>query len=207
MLKPILFNSPMVRAVRFDAKKATRRMVKFQEECNDPHLCGVVEARAPFAPGDILYVRESFYKDAGRYLYRADYMPGEKFCRNGREIDIKWSPSLHMPKEAARLFLRIQAVHYERLQDITDEQIMSEGIQRWTKDGSLYKYWPADAEGDWPDCKWTDCPRSPREAMAKLWDSTIASDKIATLGWDANPWVWVIEFERIPKEEAKEEIK
>ena len=167
--------------------------------------------RPRYVPGDILYVRETWQYaydmdsnenidyESGRYLYAADnpapfngwIMP------DGSERDtMPWRPSIHMPKEAARIFLRVTDVWVERLQDITDEQCMNEGIQQWSKDGKLYKYAPADGEGDYPMWPWQETPIMPRGAFAKLWDSTVPEAKMAQCGFAANPWVWVYRFER-----------
>lgn len=73
----------------------------------------------------------------------------------------------------------------------------------WTKDGKLYKYFPADKEGDYPNCAWSECPRTPKEAMEKIWNSTIKKSDLNRYGWEANPWVWVIEFKRCEKPEEE----
>lgn len=89
------------------------------------------------------------------------------------------------------------------MQDITDEECADEGICAWTKDGKLYKYFPADREGDYPACPWNECPRTPKEAMQRVWDESIRSKESRKFfGWDANPWVEVVKFEQISKEEA-----
>ncbi len=87
-----------------------------------------------------------------------------------------WRPSIHMPREAARIFLRVTDVRVERLQNITDEQAEKEDFKDYT---------------------------STALGFAELWDSTIKPKDRALYGWAANQWVWVIEFERISKEEAE----
>jgi len=99
-----------------------------------------------------------------------------------------------MPRKAARIFLRVTGVRVERLQDITPEGVVAEGIQSFTKDGTLYKYAVADEEGDYPAQKWSDCARTPAEAFERLWDGTYAKRGYS---WEDNPWVFVVEFERI----------
>lgn len=118
-----------------------------------------------------------------------------------------------MPKEVARIFLRITDVRIERLQDIAAEQAMKEGIKSYTKDGKLFKYAVSD---DWWEqhhkknkrfigTYWQDMPRDIIKAFAYLWDSTIKKSELDTYGWDANPYVWVYEFEVISKDEAMKE--
>lgn len=197
-MKPILFNTEMVRAILDGRKTVTRRVVKPQPE----FLSGLVIP--PYQLGDILYVRETWTEledvyGTPYYAYKADdsvllHSAGENFT--------KWRPSIHMPKEAARIFLRVTNIRVERLQDITDDDCQKEGIVAFSKDGRLYKYAPADEEGDYPIWAWSDTPLTPQAAMQRVWDTTIKKSDLDRYGWNANPWVWVIEFERISKEEA-----
>lgn len=209
-IKPILFNTEMVQAIMDGRKSCTRRVVKPQwEEC--PHCkyvhneyiydemaenvycarCGYPlepKRRSPYQPGDILYVRETWerfecwdcegdergncpkelkksvlYKTCGCYMYRAtDEISG----------DAKWHPSIHMPKEAARIWLKVTDVRVERLQDITEDGAEAEGCFDYTSTALGF-----------PD----------------VWDSIIKKSDLGSYGWDANPWVWVIEFERCEK--------
>lgn len=172
--------------------------------------------KPPYHAGDYLYVRETWcelyhladdmYTPVGEpcYYYAADgYNPtpfnsfpdddgffGDRDCP-------RWRPSIHMPKEAARIFLRVISVRAEWLQDITDKQIENEGIRAWSKDGKLYKYAPADREGDAPIWPWTECPRTPKDSVKRLWNGTIKPADLPLYRWEANPWVWVTEFERM----------
>lgn len=184
---PILFNTDMVRALLDGRKTVTRRVVKFKPGQNrqwtgytpdGPVLYGsnnIPAAKSPYHPGDILYVRETFFRDnAGGYHYRADddVIFFERDIGHGIGWTFpKWHPSIHMPKEAARLFLRVTGVRVERLRDITPDGIAAEGV------GS-------------------EC------TFIYLWDDTIKTADRDRYGWAANPWVWVIEFERISKEAA-----
>ena len=205
-MKPILFNTDMVRAILDGRKTVTRRVVKPKFRSGESGWQVITEKHSgkyvrieyldewenetrymidPFRTGDILYVRETWYKDPTRYMYKANYSDTEKFFRGGKEVQIKWHPSIHMPKEAARLFLRVTDVRVERLQDITSEQIDAEGCKEWAysvKTGELL-------------------PSGPSFFQIK-WDRTIKPADLPLYGWDANPWVWVIEFERISKEAA-----
>lgn len=191
-MKPILFNTDMVRAILGGRKTVTRRVIKgyaveHLEIDTDGSIIGVYDQYggsvrpvmdfAPYRPGDILYVRETWARSmAGTYLYKATDTP---------IILDRWRPSIHMPKEAARLFLRVTDVRVERLQDITSGQIDAEGCKEWAysaKTGELL-------------------PSGPSFFQIK-WDRTIKPSDLPLYGWDANPWVWVIEFERVSKEEA-----
>ena len=202
-MKPILFNTEMVRAILEGRKTVTRRVVKPQPldkpMCfHDPeeglnivcHVAGMdvlYNFFPPYQPGDILWVRETWAKSmAGTFMYRAD----DKAIMVGR-----WHPSIHMPKEAARLFLRVTDVRVERLQDITDYR--AEGIH------------PSEAcEEYFAVCGGCDPLNSPTgcdneiDAFAGLWDRTVKPADLPLYGWEANPWVFVIEFERISKDEA-----
>ena len=204
MLKPILFNTEMTKAILEGRKTQTRRIAKelcglepredglLPEEFNffiSPqtgwlYWCDLLRAltvdgkrvSAPVMPGNILWVRETWCKDAGRYMYRANYNKDEKFYRNGREVEICWKPSIHMPKEAARLFLRVKDVRVERLNDMDEEDAIAEGF--------------ADSPAG------TD---SSLQRFTELWNNTIKREYLREFGYHANPWVWVIEFERIEK--------
>lgn len=158
--------------------------------------------KAPYQPGDILYVRETWCR--GTYhtderkgtLYvgndGCDYVYKEEAIRNYAYIaSALWRPSIHMPKEAARIFLRITDVRVERLQDMKPEDVRKEGIHltitpdecksQFDKIGAVHFYEEA------------------RKKFSKLWNSTIKKNEIVRYGWDASPWVWVIEFEHCEK--------
>ena len=195
-IKPILFNTEMVRANLEGRKSCTRRIVKgfipndavwgytaFTPKgcisCRGTFVDGYGEKffKLPYQPGDILYVRETWFKDKYRYMYRANYSDSEKFYCDGKEVKIKWHPSIHMPKEAARIWLKVTDVRVERLQEMWASDVSKEGI-RFNK--------PTAAD-------------EMLKAFAKLWDSTIKKTVLDRYGWDANPWVWIIEFERCEK--------
>ena len=113
----------------------------------------------------------------------------------GKEIEMKWHPSLHMPKDAARIFLRVTNVRVERLQEITEDEAVKEGIYQ-----SNCKECNAPFGCDaCPDEGYNEI-----DGFADLWNSTIKKSDLDRYGWDANPWVWVIEFERCDKPESEE---
>ena len=159
---------------------------------------GLEQIALPYKPGDILFVKESWAESpnaAHSFIYKAstphpDTMKG------------RWHPSSHMTSSAARLFLQVTDVKVERLQDITEDDCRSEGIRAWSKDGRLYKYYPADYEGDYPDCAWDECPRTLEQAMKQLWNQRIKPAQRNQYGWYANPWVFVMKFVRLPKDEV-----
>lgn len=229
-IKPILFNTEMVRANLDGRKSCIRRLVKgfvpddaiwgytaFTPKgyisCRGTFADGYGEKffKLPYQPGDIIYVRETWNKGLERYMYRADYSDTEKFYQGGKEIEMKWHPSIHMPKEAARIWLKCTDVRVERLQEITEIGAKAEGIRGYTKDGNLYKYavtddWWIDyhnkhkeiVTGTW----WQDMPRTAKDAFSYLWNSTIKKSDLDLYGWNANPWVWTIEYERCEKPEG-----
>ena len=136
--------------------------------------CGA--AKPQYQIGDILYVRETWIESSFGYAYRAsDCSTIEDWA--GEEI--KWKPSIFMPKEAARIFLRVTDVRVERLQDITPKQAGNEGVLWETDNSGQFRRWQ----------------------FHRLWDSTIKKKDLDEYGWSANPWVWVIEFKRIESEE------
>lgn len=200
MFKPILFNTDMVRAILERRKTVTRRPIKPQpagelrrmgeDSCYPGYFAAAGEDRVyrpPYMVGDVLYVRETWSTSDGSYLYRA--WPGEGMEPENqdwamREMGLKWRPSIHMPREAARIFLRVTDVRVERLQEITSQQIDAEGCCEYACDATTGK--PAPSGPSW---------------FRIMWDKTIKPVYLSSYGWEANPWVWVIAFERISEEE------
>lgn len=194
-IKPILFNTEMVEAILEGQKTQTRRTVKqppivgdiMRDEKGWYYEDGTRNGHSlipQFSTGDILWVRETWGKltecdvfppyepHEERFIYRADRGDPDHF-------QAKWHPSIHMPKEAARIFLRVKDVRVERLQDIDEDAAIAEGI--------------ADSPAG------TD---SPLLRFTELWDKTIRREDLREFGYHANPWVWVIEFERCEKPEG-----
>lgn len=151
-------------------------------------LLGYIEPKPPYQKGDILYVRETWSYDVGGiYIYKASYV--ENFT-GSKEIDaignkIKWYPSIHMPKEAVRIWLKVTDIRVERLQDITIAEIIKEGCSDlWIDAARPMKL--IDVAGN-------------KNEFTDLWNSTIKKSDLDRYGWTGNPWVWVIEFERCEK--------
>lgn len=209
-IKPILFNTEMVRAILDGRKSCTRRLVKFLAKKN-PLWTGYIKdglmlyngrnepciRKAPYQPGDILYVRETWsegYED-GTYIYRADDKLADlpTFKESSKLI---YHPSIHMPKEAARIWLKVTNVRVERLHDITEDGALREGAQ------GIRCNHVALGEHGCTDCMNTGWIEPPRLEFMQIWDSTIKKTDLDRYGWDANPWVWVIEFERCEKPEG-----
>jgi len=207
---PILFNTEMVRAILDGRKTCTRRLVRFLPGEN-PQWTGYIRdglmlyngrnepciTKAPYQPGDILYVRETWQylyeldgneqiiEDTGKYYYAAtDTISFNTYVdENGLEHEhVPWKPSIHMPKEAARIWLKVTDVRVELLQEITSEQISREGVE---------VEYPHVLNGE-----------EKRYAFSTLWNSTIKKSDLDRYGWNASPWVWVIEFERCEKPEG-----
>lgn len=212
MIKPILFNTEMVRAILDGNKTVTRRVIKNLPSCEflsleqNPYVCygGNTEIdymleglyaefeangdcleyfimrKAPCGPGDILWVRETWNGDwCDHYIYKAD---GGSAVAVGYAKEPHWHPSIHMPKEAARIFLRVNNVTVERLQSITPINCIREGVERTALEqvGSEFV----------------------RGMFSGIWDSTVKKQDLDRYSWNANPWVWVIEFERCEKPEG-----
>lgn len=223
--KPILFNTEMVQAILEGRKTVTRRN-PFKFEMKDgynpdwsgyslgEYYTGHIDSgvclysrgahdvwgvrsnvvKPKYKVGEILYVRETFCENRGKYYYLADSKCGGKrgeldcptnierhvTCELCEDYDawIKWRPSLHMPKTAARIFLKVTDVRVEKLQNITDKEAEKEGVIVETNNsGVMHKI------------KFID-----------LWNSTINPKDSEKYEWLNNPWVWVIEFERVEVE-------
>ena len=195
--KPILFNTDMVRAILAGFKTQTRRIIKgfplyppFFEvdegrgwlEESESGTFYALEAFSKVQPGDVLWVRETWQRlfdhKGWRYEYKADYNDDEPLKLGG--MYIAWRPSIHMPREAARIFLTVKDVRAERLQSITMEEIKAEGLTsagvHVGDEEIAFKEWEL------------------------LWNSTVKKADLTRYGWEANPWVWVIEFENVSAE-------
>lgn len=249
--KAILFNAEMVRSILNGKKTATRRLVNFHKGKN-PSWSGYVKdglvlyngknepcsSPAKYKVGDTLYVRETwrvingypategfdvvFYADGKIVPCFFDTIERySKFCPY--EEKEGWQPSIYMPKEAARIFLRVTDVRLERLQTITEEQAEREGVLRLFDDmpPGEYEQWARNArekrkQGEWgfKNYLWHGCFRgvnlrseawdyqwseydSARDSFSSLWNRTVPINKWGLYGWNANPWVWVYEFERM----------
>lgn len=250
-MKPMFFNTEMVRAILNGRKTVTRRLVKPQEKILENPTFGYTMftpeghisvrgkwtdkggdnrygenfIKRPYCPGDILYVRETFHQTPdGQYWYKADKICAgcteDGFCiprgvtrhktcglceYYAGHHNIKWRPSIHMPREDARIFLRVKDLRVERLRDITAYGCIKEGTP-W---GEVIP-----VVGSFPDVPGFDMDRAVSELLQRqeremlqasyvdLWDSTLKPKERALYGWEANPWVWVIEFERVSREEG-----
>ena len=187
----------MVRAILDDRKTCTRRVVKYDKaddvlnspakkenpDIPDKQFIKYL-VKMPYEVGDILYVRETWTdhyipneigKPELQYCYKADGVDIKAECLPGENN--RWYPSIHMPKEAARIWLKVTDVRVERLQDITEIQAQAEGCNSGLLTG------PCNARGQFEN----------------LWNRTIKKSDLDIYGWKANPWVWVIEFERCEK--------
>ncbi len=212
--KPILFNTNMVKAILDDRKTATRRKIdidisnQFDVEKDGKTVLAYMNPKTgdwykpieicKYQPGDILYVRETWgwkpcwdcVMDTEKYGCPYEYeriynwKKGEYGCyrykasmKFGEELSVDtWYPSIHMPKEAARIFLKVTDVRVERLQDITEEQALKEGVK--PIEGLHYRF-------------------TARDIFSGIWQGTIKRQDIRRYGWDANPWVQAINFEKL----------
>ncbi len=232
-MKPILFNTDMVKAILDGRKSCTRRIVKPQQlvgllpdKCKNgvpeeflkekkfmfKPYCDMTDIelintayKAPYQTGDILYVRETVWQKIGYYLdvdgeTKPSWYNEFRYVASGEKPETGWNygwakrPSIHMPKEAARIWLKVTNVRVERLQEITEDEAVKEGIYQ-----SNCKECNAPFGCDaCPDEGYNEI-----DGFADLWNSTIKKSDLDRYGWDANPWVWVIEFEVCDKPERE----
>jgi hypothetical protein len=202
--KPILFNTEMVQAILEGRKTVTRRVIKPQPIAGIRKSVFVPsgiedghgrEIKLLYKVGDILYVRETFNNtETDTVLYAADKDFIDFGCKEVdrylfMESEIKWKPSIHMPKEAARIFLKVTDVRVERLQDITEEQAIKEGFEQFAC---------TNCRGSGcSDCSGSGLEEPGMVGFIYTWDNIYEK---RGYGWEANPWVWVIEFERVEAE-------
>ena len=201
--KPILFNTEMVKAILEDRKTVTRRVIKLDlgladTDKNDSSCLFVqdkygdsinVKDLCQYQVGDILYVRETYQpmvsekNEVVGYHYNADGLviwTDGKLGMTAKHIQepLKWKPSIHMPKSEARIFLKVTNVRVERLHDINGQ---------FRHDDILKEGYPFGMEIEQP----------PINMFEKLWNTTINKQDLDSYGWEANPYVWVIEFEKV----------
>jgi len=196
--RPILFSGPMVRAILDGRKTQTRRAVKFvQFDRSDTpgydwHFRGTAKGTkksslwqdmrhkeilrlCPYGQsGDRLWVRETHCKYGSRYIYRADYGTHTPISDG---IGGPWKPSIHMPRVASRITLEIAGVRVERLNEISEIDAIAEGCG-------------INSEGEF--LNHVECGITRVQRFKELWQSINGPDS-----WDANPWVWVVEFKRV----------
>ena len=215
MEKPILFNTEMVQAILAGRKTMTRRIIKPQPngqlkcvikhetkgrscwmENNADQLSKDFKFYKSYEVGDVLWVRETWAQLDMDYRAVEGKLNGEEF--KGCPIAYKanndtpehfgcWRPSIFMPRTAARLSLKVTNIRVERLQDITEDDAIAEGIE-WTNEGPLHAHYLNH------DLNASLNFKTSKEAFSSLWDSI---NNKRGYGWDINPWVWVVEFERV----------
>lgn len=219
--RPILFSAPMVRAILSGTKTQTRRVVKPSPEWTEPGTAwkfsedghsgpgwyaynddypeeGALFYRFPYGqPGDRLWVREtwqgplvddfeSYLADPDKFKkpefceYAADGGPAPEFVTLDDELEQRWRPSIHMPRWASRILLEVVSVRVERLADISKDDAMAEGIVL-QPDGGF-------GLADSTHYNFSD----PTDSYCSLWESINGDGS-----WQANPWVWVVEFKRL----------
>lgn len=197
----MLFSSEMVRAILDERKTQTRRLARDcridsngnawqgkwnfgQDVWGKPH---VDRWKKPCNVGDHIYVRETWgvlNDKHHRYCYLVDSQYPQGRSRQ-QLVGNRWRPSIHMPKAAARIWLEVTDVRTERLQDISEKDAIAEGIDMESEFASLC----IDLETA-PYSNDLVRNSAAITVFKKLWESTCGS-------WDANPWVWVIEFKQI----------
>ena len=194
---PIIMNTKMVKSIQEDRKTQTRRPVKYQPECEEnPKIHTLLDTtdrdkrkyrfynfwhtdlgdeenffRTPYQIGDKLYVRETFHMHWGEPIYKA---AEEWNSIIDNDPDKTWKPSIHMPKKYARIWLEVTNVRVERVQDVSADDVVDEGVC------------PSEVPGIGSDYSFI-------KFFEELWNSIYKN-------WNDNPWVWVFEFKVIKKE-------
>lgn len=207
-MKPILFSTPMVKAILEGRKTQTRRIVKH-------NAAGSMKPNS-IIEGDILWVRETWLKADDGFYYKADIKVPSQSEDLRKAYGYKWRPSIFMPREVCRLFLKVKNVRVERLQDITEEDAMAEGV----KDPYDYQ------ESDYYEQQHKRGLEINKSAFAGLWDTIYAAPRTVkneedeilyyeSYPWEdiqetreykgkpwyvhGNPWVWAYGFEQVDK--------
>lgn len=193
--RPILFSAPMVRAILEGQKTQTRRIYKNRKHPDfgcDMAGCELVREQQHFIdricpygqPGDRLWVREAWQGD--KHDFDAGIMP--LYRATDERTEAGWRPSIHMPRWASRILLEVTAVRVERLQAISEADAIAEGIESVRNEG---KYWRDYSNPAGRDCE-SMTAVTPVESYRTLWESINGQGS-----WAANPWVWVVEFNKV----------
>jgi hypothetical protein len=211
--RPILFSALMVRAILDGRKTQTRRVMKPQPitgkdsfggymklkgyEADYPDdMAWLIEKACPYGQaGDRLWVRETWTDKGvmdGQYAYRAD---GEPPPWIATEESFRWRSSIHMPKTASRITLKITDVRVQRLQEISEEDARAEGIERYAEGHGFVSETEVAM-----DPGWSNFARY-RTGFSVLWDEINGPGS-----WEVNPWVWAISFQRIHQSSSKERV-
>lgn len=204
--RPIIFSGPMVRALLAGTKTQTRRIVKPQPD--EDGLAKLVDGpwqdtsarsyRCPYgAPGDMLWVRETTRQ------WRDGAQPMTEYVADGWAPRLRWTysrssrPSIHMPRAAARIMLRVESVRVERLQEISEDDAQAEGVDLEAVDMAVTARDYLDPQGPWFHDWHEDGPKYvPTDTVCtasfrSLWDSINGERGFS---WASNPWVWAITF-------------
>lgn len=201
--RPIIFSAPMVRAVLGGKKTQTRRIIKTQPSqpfggifhdgskwwTGDSLTGALIETlRVPYAVGDRLWVREAWrtigYAPLSECVNHAD-IHFRASASEAEEATFRWRPSIHMPRWASRITLRVTEVRVEQLQEISQEDAKAEGMIEWQSTERPCWAWYLREPG-------LAAFATPQAAFATLW-----RDIYGPGSWDQNPWVAAITFERI----------
>lgn len=219
--RPILFSTPMVQAILEGRKTQTRRIIKKQPKSGEQYgkatvLDGTSDKvwtiglpgssyvdiiNCPYGkPGDVLWVRETFGNlkvKFGYYMYKADDLNISEEAIKKTLFQNRWKPSIHMPKAAARIYLKITQIRMERLNDISEEDAISEGVpSRLIPPFNAFSK-PRTSYFDY-QCKTFPSMHifNAKDSFKSLWQSINGFNS-----WTLNDWVWVVSFERIDKPE------
>lgn len=242
--RPILFSTPMVQAILAGTKCVTRRIVKPQPDENGisfmpnppldwesiykeewkPYLFDddLGERHAIHCPygeiGDVLWVRETWRRNTDQYLYRADFNETKGLMPSGT-----WKPTIHMPYEAARIWLEVKSVRVERIKDISEDDATNEGVLIDDEGLACMNYLTGKFEMFPPDQSfetlWNKINGEPAPIQKKVngklktvayacypFDEESAAKFDGRTHWRGqpltvipNPWVWVVEFKQINK--------
>lgn len=220
MMKPILFNGEMVRAILSGQKTQTRRPIKPQPEYGVNYCfytksnwaltdqggqtCSCKEVKCPYEIGDVLYVRETFCIESNERIdseLAYDDMDGPG-CR--------WKPSIHMPRWAARLFLEVTDVRAERVRSISEDDCLAEGVERLPIGATGRQFYMSYSPLG--NANKLRCEIDSKTSYSQIWNSIYKNKRYVdadgnvthiNLGWEVNPWVWVFDFKIIEKPEEK----
>jgi len=225
-MKPIIFSKLMIQAILAEQKMQTRRLMKPQpllmygkhrydgvqegihalellDDSGNPTEKYSLINKPPYKPGDVLYVKETWnYCTEAEQAFHSTSDLINGYCYKAsfifeQVVDVEWRSPIYMPRDAARIFLKVTDVSVERLQDISVEDCIKEGACMQGQIENMGIYHSTHYGCKWEDVSDEEKAKAPRHFFKEIWDGTYAKRDGGIYKWENNPYVFVYEFMKV----------